>query len=108
MQDYDFQTAVAELQRAMEEQEFLVDNFINDSFPSTIYTGVINSQKVGQFVQWKGNVGSGHMVCPGPRGVTSRILRSKDLPQFMFFKVKGHCNTEHGQMGYKIVRTVCT
>ena len=34
------------------------NNSINDSFPSTIYTGVINSQKVGQFVQWKGNVGS--------------------------------------------------
>lgn len=34
------------------------NNSINDSFPSTIYTGVNNTQNIGKFLQWKGNVGS--------------------------------------------------
>lgn len=35
-----------------------LNNSVNESFPSTIYTGVRDIQKIGQFVQWKGNVGS--------------------------------------------------
>ena len=35
-----------------------MNNSINDSFPSIIYTGVNNIEKIGKFVQWKGNLGS--------------------------------------------------
>lgn len=35
-----------------------VNNSVNDSFPSTIKTGVGNIQDIGLFEQWKGNVGS--------------------------------------------------
>ena len=35
-----------------------VNNSVNDSFPSTINTGVTDPDLIGQFVLWKGNEGS--------------------------------------------------
>lgn len=35
-----------------------VNNSVNDSLPSTIFTGAGNIEDIGRFVQWKGNYGS--------------------------------------------------
>ena len=35
-----------------------VNNSVNDSYPSTIHTGVMDVETIGTFEQWKGNQGS--------------------------------------------------
>lgn len=45
-----------------------INNSINDSFPSTINTGVSNVENIGLFSQWKGNMGGVVDVWPNGMG----------------------------------------
>ena len=44
------------------------NNTINDSYPSIIYTGLGNLDKLGQFVEWDGNKGSLNHLWPNGKG----------------------------------------
>ena len=52
-----------------------MNNSINDSFPSIIYTGVNNIEKIGKFVQWKGNLGS---VDVWPNGMGANCINGTE------------------------------
>lgn len=82
-----------------------VNNSVNDSFPSTINTGVKNVSNIGQFIVWKGNEGS---VNVWPNGMGANDVNGTEGLVFHPFLLEDEVLEVFSDDAFRTVRLVHT